>query len=157
LQEVRRYLSGSDKHVVTESAMPRPMSDDPVKVAAALRNRKYRSKLKRIRKPEAPQVDAAISAALSVAVGRLRRDGKSDGVLEALIADAKKVLVSAEYDKREATLKLMSRILYRDGLDDLDRITTNPRAGHSSPHYFVGKNRRFDDFCSDAPDKGDDT
>ncbi|WP_190237335.1 MULTISPECIES: hypothetical protein [unclassified Rhizobium] len=57
--------------------------------------------------------------------------GERSAAIEAIIADAKELLIAAGYAPNEAVKKLMMRLLYRDDLAPLDAATRN-RIGASS-------------------------
>lgn len=109
--------------------MPRPRNSWNEKQRAA--QERYRARLREIRRPEAPRVDGAVAAAFALALARLRGAGERNTALETIIADAKRLLIDAGYAPNEAVRKLMSRLLYRAGLEPLDAATRN-RSGASS-------------------------
>lgn len=120
--------------------MPRPRN--PAKEAHRAEQERYRKRLREARKPEAPPVDWAVAAAFALALSRLRETGQSNAVLESVVADSKAILLVDGYSPNEAVRKLMSRLLYRDDLEELKDITTPPSTGRSSPHYFPLQKRR---------------
>lgn len=109
--------------------MPRPR--DARNESRRVAQERYRSKLREIRRPEAPRVDGAVAAAVAVALARLRANGERNAALETVIADSKSILIVAGYAPREAVRKLMSRLLYREDLEPLD-AATRLRSGASS-------------------------
>lgn len=109
--------------------MPRPRNSVNEKQRAA--QERYRARLRIIRRPEAPRVDGAVAAAFAVALARVRGTDERSATLEAIIADAKELLIAAGYAPNEAVRKLMSRLLYRDDLEPLD-AATRLRSGASS-------------------------
>ncbi|NKJ72687.1 hypothetical protein GFL38_10465 [Rhizobium leguminosarum bv. viciae] len=103
--------------------MPRPRNARNESRRAA--QERYRRRLREIRRPEAPRVDGAVAAAFAVALARVRRMGERNATIEAIIADAKELLIAAGYAPNEAVKKLMMRLLYRDDLAPLDVATRN--------------------------------
>lgn len=109
--------------------MPRPRNPRNESHRAA--QERYRTRLRDIRRPEAPRADGAIAAAFAVALARMRGTGERSAAFEAIIADAKELLIAAGYAPNEAVRKLMSRLLYRGDLESLD-AATQKRSGTSS-------------------------
>ena len=103
--------------------MPRPRN--PRNESRRAAQERYRRRLREIRRPEAPRVDGAVAAAFAVALARVRRMGERSATIEAIIADAKELLIAAGYAPNEAVKKLMMRLLYRDDLAPLDVATRN--------------------------------
>ncbi|TAX30758.1 MULTISPECIES: hypothetical protein [Rhizobium] len=103
--------------------MPRPRNSRNESHRAA--QERYRSRLREIRRPEAPRVDGAVAAAFAVALARVRGTGERSAIIEAIIADAKELLIAAGYAPNEAVKKLMMRLLFRHDLAPLDVATRN--------------------------------
>jgi hypothetical protein len=119
--------------------MPRPRN--PANEAHRAEQERYRDRLRAARKPEAPPVDWAVAAAFALALARLRETGQSNAVLESVVADSKTILLGDGYSPNEAVRKLMARLLFRDDLESLRKITSKPTKGSSSPHYSSFKKR----------------
>lgn len=75
-------------------------------------------------RPEATHVDRALAAAVAVFYGL----GDPSPEMQGIIRLTRRILEDRGFDKREATLKIQSRILLRDDLHQLREI---PRSGSS--------------------------
>lgn len=102
---------------------------------------RYREKLKARGTPEASDVDVAVAAAVAVAFARSRGNAKADAAFDALVANAKKILVDRGYDPVEADRKTRGRLQFRTDLEALSAVTTRPSKSISSPHYSVFNKR----------------
>lgn len=120
--------------------MPRPRK--PENEAHRAEQERYRARLRERSRPEASHVDIAVAAAVAVSFSRSRGKSKSEAAFDALVGLAKEILVDYGFDPVEADRKIRGRLQCRDDLDALNRITSKPPEGRSSPHY-LGLRKRF--------------
>lgn len=77
-------------------------------------------------RPEASEVDRALAAAVAVYYG----PGHPSPEMQGIIRLTRRILEDRGFDKREATLKIQSRVLLRDDLHQLREI---PRGSSKAP------------------------
>lgn len=102
---------------------------------------RYRDKLKARGTPEASDVDVAVAAAVAVSFSRSRGNAKADAAFDALVENAKRILVDRGYNPVEADRKTRGRLQFRADLDALSAVTTQPSKTTTSPHYSIRNNR----------------
>lgn len=102
---------------------------------------RYREKLKARGTPEASDVDVAVAAAVAVSFARSRGNAKADAAFDALVENAKKILVDRGYDPVEADRKTRGRLEFRSDLSALRAVTIQPAKQPTSPHYSGFDNR----------------
>lgn len=115
---------------------------------------RYREKLKARGTPEASDVDVAVAAAVAVSFARSRGSAKADAAFDALVENAKKILVDRGYDPVEADRKIRGRLEFRADLAALSAVTTRPSKQPTSPHYSVFNDRLSRVPRSERSDRG---
>lgn len=105
-----------------------PRQANPTNEVGRRATERWRAGLRTAAQPEACHVDVAVAAAVSVYLARIQESGEDvPAAIQAVLADALKILESRGFDPKGARRKTMSRLLYRHDRAKLERAVRKPR------------------------------